>query len=412
MEFKDELKNFRKANKFTQTQLAEKLDIDFSTVNRLENGHFKPSYDVLSKFETLKGQIGENEIALPKLPDANLTNDIYDDISNLIERSSRIAYQSVNFVLMQRNWLIGKRINDEELKDSRRENYGLEIIKNLSKKLTEKYGKGFGRMSLYNFLSFYKTYPNIFQTASGQSFLSWSHYLILLQVNDGAARLWYEKEASKQSWSVRTLQRNVSTQYYYRILKSQKKDLAEKEMLIKANDDSDDKRLEFIKNPAVLEFLNIPENNDYLEKDLERCLIQNLKNFMMELGKGYAFVSSQKRIHTEKEDYFIDLVFYNFILKCFVLIDLKTGKLTHQDVGQMDMYVQMYDDIEKQEDDNPTIGILLCSDTDEDVARYSSLRANDQLYAAKYKTYLPSEEELKKEIERQKTFFYLQKERK
>ena len=408
MDFKEELKRFRKENKLTQTELAKKLDIDFTTVNRLENGHFNPSYEVLNKFELLKKQVGEDNITLTILPNTKQTDDIYNDISNLIENSKTIAYKSVNVILIQRNWLIGKRIHDEELKDNRKENYGLEIIKNLSKKLIEKYGKGFGRMSLYNFLSFYKSYPNIFQTVSGQSFLSWSHYLILLQVDDSDARTWYEKEAVDQSWSVRTLQRNVSTQYYYRLLKSQKKDLVEKEMLKKVNENSNDKNLEFIKNPAILEFLNIPENNDYLEKDLENCLIQNFKKFLMELGKGYAFVASQKRIHTEKEDYFIDLVFYNYILKCFVLIDLKTGKLSHQDVGQMDMYVQMYDEIEKQEDDNPTIGILLCSDTDEDVARYSSLHVNNQLYAAKYKTYLPSEEELRKEIERQKTFFYLQ----
>lgn len=177
-------------------------------------------------------------------------------------------------------------------------------------------------------------------------------------------------------------------------------------MLKKAN--NVDSKLKFIKNPAILEFLDLPENNDHLEKGLENCLIQNIKKFLMELGKGYAFVTSQKRIHTEKEDYFIDLVFYNYILKCFVLIDLKMGKLSHQDVGQMDMYVKMYDEMEKQEDDKPTIGILLCSDTDEDVARYSNLHTSNQLYAAKYKTYLPSEDELKKEIKRQKVFFYLQ----
>lgn len=412
MEFKDELRKYRKENKLTQIELAQKLNVDFTTINRLENGHFNPSYDVLNRFETLKKQLNENSIIFPKISNLNQTDDIYSDISNLIEKSNHIAYQTVNFILIQRNWLIGKRINDEELKDSRKENYGLEIIKSLSKKLTEKYGKGFGRVSLYNFLSFYKTYPNIFQTLSGQSCLSWSHYLILLQIDDTKARTWYEKEAQEQSWSVRTLQRNVSTQYYYRLLKPQKKDLVEKEMLKTTNDNFDEKKLEFIKNPAILEFLNIPENNDYLEKDLERCLIQNLKKFLMELGKGYAFVASQKRIHTEKEDYFIDLVFYNYILKCFVLIDLKTGKLNHQDVGQMDMYVQMYDDLEKQENDNPTIGILLCSDTDEDVTRYSTLHINNQLYAAKYKTYLPSEEELKREIERQKTFFYLQNKKK
>ena len=178
-------------------------------------------------------------------------------------------------------------------------------------------------------------------------------------------------------------------------------------MLDKRKDFNEDKELDFIKNPSILEFLNIPECN-YVEKDLENCLIQNMKKFLMELGKGYAFVTSQKRIHTEKEDYFIDLVFYNYILKCFILIDLKMGKLTHQDVGQMDMYVQMYDEIEKQEDDNPTIGILLCSDTDDCVARYSRLHSNNQLFAEKYKTYLPTEQELKAEIERQRIFFQLQ----
>ena len=336
------------------------------------------------------------------------SEDIFLDISTLIEKAKYIAYQSIGLFLLERNWMIGKRIYEEELKETRRENYGLEIIKSLSIKLTEKYGKGFGRMSLYNFLTFYKAYPNIFQTVSEKSFLSWSHYLILLQIEDKPAREWYEKEALSESWSVRTLQRNVSTQYFNRILKSQKRDLVRNEMLAKAKDSQDDLRLEFIKNPAILEFLDLPENNDYLEKDLEKCLIQNMKKFLMELGKGYAFVASQKRIHTEKEDYFIDLVFYNYILKCFVLIDLKTGKLSHQDVGQMDMYVQMFDEMERGQNDNPTIGILLCSDTDEDIARYSNLHTSDQLYAAKYKTCLPSEEELKKEIERQKAFFYLQ----
>ena len=408
MEFKDELKQYRKKNSLTQTQLAKMLGIDFTTVNRLENGHFNPSYEVLNKFHALQRQNGIQLESEPLSLSVSETNDIFQDVSSLIDKAKNIAYQSVNILLIQRNWMIGKRISEEELKETRKENYGLEIIKELSKKLTEKYGNGFGKTSLYNFLCFYKAYPNIFQTPFGQSFLSWSHYLVLLQVQDADARAWYEKEAYDQAWSVRTLQRNVSTQYYHRLLKSQKKDFVEKEMLEKAKDTNEDSKLEFIKNPAILEFLNIPECNDYLEKGLEKCLIQNIKKFLMELGKGYAFVTSQKRIHTEKDDYFIDLVFYNYILKCFVLIDLKIGKLSHQDVGQMDMYVKMYDEMEKQEDDKPTIGILLCSDTDEDVARYSNLHTNNQLYATKYKTYLPSENELKKEIERQKAFFYLQ----
>ena len=406
MEFKDELKTFRKSSGLTQTQLANKLGVSFSTINRLENGHYNPNYELLNKFDLLKGEAeGTNLIAIQEVK-----NDIFTDISALIEKAKHSAYQSVNVFLIQRNWLIGKRIHEEELKDTRKENYGLEIIKLLSKKLTLKYGKGFGKMSLYNFLSFYKNYPDIFQTVSRQSFLSWSHYLVLLQVDDQVARKWYEREALSQSWSVRALQRNVSTQCYYRILKSQKKELVKREMLNNRNDSTEDKELDFIKNPAILEFLNLPECS-YVEKDLENCLIQNMKKFLMELGKGYAFVTSQKRIHTEKEDYYIDLVFYNFILKCFVLIDLKMGKLTHQDVGQMDMYVQMYDEKEKQEDDNPTIGILLCSDTDDCVAKYSRLHSNNQLFAAKYKTYLPTEQELKAEIERQRIFFRLQYEK-
>ena len=406
MEFKDELKDFRKSKGLTQKELADKLGVSFSTINRLENGRFNPNYELLSKFDLLKGNL--EKTSLTSIQEES--DDILTDISSLIEKAKHVAYQSVNILLIQRNWMIGKRIHDEELKNTRKENYGLEIIKTLSKKLTAKYGKGFSYRSLYSFLDFFKCYPNILQTASAQSFLSWSHYLVLMQVDDQEARAWYEKEALSQSWSVRTLQRNVSTQYYYRILKSQKKDLVEQEMLDKRNDSNEDINLDFIKNPAILEFLNLPECN-YVEKDLENCLIQNRKKFLMELGKGYAFVASQKRIHTEKEDYFIDLVFYNYILKCFILIDLKMGKLTHQDVGQMDMYVQMYDEMEKQENDNPTIGILLCLDTDDCVARYSSLHSNNQLFAAKYKTYLPTEQELKAEIERQRIFFQLQYEK-
>ena len=167
-------------------------------------------------------------------------------------------------------------------------------------------------------------------------------------------------------------------------------------------------RLEFIKNPVIAEFLGMQEDTSYYESELEQCIINNLQKFLMELGKGYAFVARQQRIHTEKEDYYIDLVFYNYILKCFVLIDLKANRITHQDVGQMDMYIRMYDDLKKASDDNPTLGIVLCSDTDEDIARYSVLHGNEQLFASKYKLYLPTEEELRAEIETQKEFYYLQ----
>jgi predicted nuclease of restriction endonuclease-like (RecB) superfamily len=231
----------------------------------------------------------------------------------------------------------------------------------------------------------------------------------LLQVDEKEARDWYEKEATSQAWSVRTLQRNVSTQYYYRLLKSSNKKPVETEMkTLTATLQTD--RLEYIKNPFVLEFLGLPEDNSILEKELESSIISHLEKFIMELGKGYAFVARQQRIHTEKEDYFIDLVFYNYILKCFVLVDLKMGKITHQDVGQMDMYIRMYDEMKRNEGDNPTIGIVLCSDTDEDIARYSVMHGNEQLFASKYKLYLPTENQLKAEIERQKSIFYLQQE--
>ena len=257
---------------------------------------------------------------------------------------------------------------------------------------------------------FYKAYPEIFASVSKKSFpsLSWTHYRVLLQVEDAKVRDWYMQEAAAQTWSVRTLQRNISSQYYYRLLQSQHKDLVEKEMLeITAPSQVPDK-LEFVKNPVVAEFLGLESRSEFSETTLEGAIITNLQKFLMELGKGFAFVARQQHIHTEKQDYYIDLVFYNYILKCFCLIDLKTTKVTHQDVGQMDMYVRMYDELKRGEGDNPTIGIILCSETDEDIARYSVLHGNEQLFASKYKLYLPTEEELRAEIEAQKAIFFLQ----
>lgn len=237
--------------------------------------------------------------------------------------------------------------------------------------------------------------------------LTWTHYRILLQVHDETARKWYEKEAYEQTWSVRTLQRNIDTQYYYRLLKSQDKKAVEHEMREKTSAYQNDK-LEFIKNPVMVEFLGLTPDSSFTETKLETSIITNLQKFLMEMGKGYAFVARQQHIHTEKQDYYIDLVFYNYILKCFVLIDLKTERITHQDVGQMDMYIRMYDELKKSSDDNPTLGIVLCSETDEDIAKYSILHGNEQLFAGKYKLYLPTEEELREEIETQKAIFYLQ----
>ena len=337
------------------------------------------------------------------------TDDILKDMCGIIESSQKAAYQAVNITLVQRNWMIGYRIAEEEFGGEKRSEYGLQIIKKLSKELTNLYGKGYDRGTLYRCLRFYKMFPEIVASLRQQSrtILSWTHYRILLQVEDEKARNWYEKEAAEQTWSVRTLQRNISSQYYYRMLQTQKQDLVEKEMKELTAEYQNDK-LEFIKNPVVAEFLGLASNTDFTESDLEKSILTNLQKFLMELGKGYAFVARQQHIHTEKQDYFIDLVFYNYILKCFVLIDLKTQKITHQDIGQMDMYIRMYDELKRSEGDNPTIGIVLCSDTDKDVARYSVLHGNEQLFASKYKLYLPTEEELRAEIETQKAIFFLQ----
>ena len=233
----------------------------------------------------------------------------------------------------------------------------------------------------------------------------------MLQVKDEEARAWYEKEALRETWSVKTLQRNISSQYYHRILQSQIKEPVIEEMHQLTEELQNDK-LEFIKNPMIVEFLGLSEDASFTETALESSIITNLQKFLMELGKGYAFVARQQHIHTEKEDYYIDLVFYNYILKCFVLIDFTTNKITHQDVGQMDMYIRMYDDLKRGEGDNPTLGIVLCADTDEDIAKYSILHGNEQLFASKYKLFLPTEEELRAEIETQKEMFKLQQEEK
>lgn len=338
------------------------------------------------------------------------TQNLLVDTSTIIESAKNAAYRSVNVVLVKRNWLLGKRIAEEQLGNQTREElYGKSVIENLAQQLTTEYGSGFDFSSLYKYVRFYQCFPNILDADSPKSFLlTWTHYRTLLQVDDSVARDWYANEAAKEVWSVKTLQRNISSQYYYRILQSTQPQHIVQEMheLTKPLQDKD----EFIKNPVVAEFLGLSHNTDFTESTLEKAIITNLQKFLMELGKGYAFVARQQHIRTEKEDYYIDLVFYNYILKCFVLIDLKTSKVTHQDVGQMDMYVRMYDELKKGLDDNPTIGIVLCADTDDDIARYSVLKGNEQLYASKYKLYLPTPEELRHEIEKQKEIYQLQRE--
>lgn len=332
------------------------------------------------------------------------TDNLLSDAKKIIESAKSFAYSAINYAITKRNWLLGKRIAEEDLQGEKRAAYGKQVIKSLSEQLSSLYGKGFDPSNLYKYMDFYKAFP-ILDAVSLKS-LSWSHFRILLQVESKDARDWYEKEAASQTWSTRTLQRNISSQYYERTLLSQHKELVKDEMqkLTKPLQD----KLEFIKNPIVAEFLGLSQNTDFTESKLESAIITNIQKFLMELGKGYAFVARQQHIHTEKEDYFIDLVFYNYILKCFVLIDLKTAKVTHQDVGQMDMYVRMYDELKRTEGDNPTLGILLCADTDDDIAKYSVLHGNEQLFATKYKLYLPDEKKLKAEIEAQKEIFRLQ----
>ena len=368
---------------------------------------------------------------------------LYQDACTIIEQAQSAAYRAVNETLIKRNWLLGMRIQHEVLKDKRAE-YGEQVVKNLAKKLTEKYGEGFKLANLYHFIAFYNYHSNIFYAVSRKSekdifyavsrksnnivnatssqspmalilqsltakcpiLLSWTHYRIILQESSKEARDWYEQEAAREMWSTRTLQRNVSSQYYHRLLRSQNKEAVHSEMQQLTAPLQD--KLEYLKNPVVAEFLGFKNNTDYTESDLEQSIIDHLIPFLMELGKGFTLADRQKRIHTEKEDYYIDLVFYNYNLRCFVLVDLKTTKLRHQDVGQMDMYVKMYDELMIPQGHNPTIGLLLCADTDEDVAHYSVLNGSDQLYAAKYLTYMPTKEELRREIEQQKEFFRLQ----
>lgn len=332
------------------------------------------------------------------------SNDILTDTCHIINAARNLVVHSVNVALVQRNWLLGKRISIEVLGGEERAEYGAKVIHNLSKELTRIYGKGFNKNNLYSFVQFYKIFP----TMSGKSkILSWSHYMLLLTVNNNDARQWYEHEALIETWSVRTLQRNIASQYYFRLLQSQNKEAVRNEMQQLTAPLQHD-RLEFIKNPVITEFLGLAPNSDFTETTLERSIISHMQRFIMELGKGYAFVARQQHIQTDMGDYYIDLVFYNIILKCFLLIDLKTTQISHQDVGQMDMYVRMYDELKLTEGDNPTIGLILCSQTSQDMARYSILKENRQIFQAKYLTYLPSEEELRREIEREKEIFLLQ----
>ena len=364
-------------------------------------------------------------------------NMLVNDLRSIVSKARSKAFAAVNYSLVERNWRIGQRIVEEEQNGASRAEYGKHVIEVASAALTKEFGKGFSETNIMNFKKFYLKFKELtipqtlseefkkqkHQTLSDESsllpqkgqtqpaqfelrLLPWSHYERLIRVEDKKAREWYAKEAFNEGWSYRTLNRNINTLYYERLLMSTKKQPVVDEMQDKTKAYQQDK-LEYIKSPVVLEFLGLPEDTSLAESKLETAIINNLEKFLMEMGKGYALVARQQHIRTEENDYYIDLVFYNYLIKSFILVDLKVNRITYQDVGQMDMYLQMYDKMKKGPDDNPTIGIILCTETDSDVARYSTLAKNDQMFAAKYKLYLPDKEDLRREIERQKELYLM-----
>ncbi|MBR5709378.1 MAG: DUF1016 family protein [Thermoguttaceae bacterium] len=338
-------------------------------------------------------------------------DDFLSEICSIIRQGRENSGIAVNRIMIDSYWLLGKRIVNEEQNGENRAQYGKQILKIASDELTKRFGKGFGIRNISYFRQFYLLFPDLEILHTRVQNLSWSHIRTVLRVDDENIRNWYLAEASREGWGVRLLNRNIATQYYQRLLLShsqQAKNIVHQEMISKAPVDVSTQKLEFFKNPLVAEFLGISQDFAYSETALETAIINHLGKFLMELGKGFAFVARQQRINTDMGDYYIDLVFYNYILKCFVLVDLKTDAISHQDVGQMDMYIRMYDELKKRPEDNPTIGLILCSETSRDIARYSILNGNQQLFASKYLPYLPTIEELQKEIENQKEIFQLQ----
>jgi len=320
----------------------------------------------------------------------------YNDIRDILQKARTQAYTAVNTAMVQAYWNIGKRIVEEEQRGKERAEYGQGLIKNLSIALNEEFGKGFSVANLKNFRQFYLTFQDDQKGYTLCSQLSWSHIRLIMRLETYDAREYYLREVKASNWSVRQLQRNINSHYYERVLSSS--EINDEHGAVTGNDKQTIR--DFVKDPYVLEFLELPEEETLKESSLEQSIIDNLQEFLLEFGKGFSFVARQFRISTETSHFYIDLVFYNYLLKCFVLIDLKTSKLTHQDIGQMDMYVRMFDDLKRGEDDNPTIGIILCNDKEETLVRYSVLKESEQLFASKYRLVLPTEEELAAELER------------
>lgn len=356
------------------------------------------------------------------------------DIKAIVYTAKQKAYQAADTYQVVSNWLVGRRIVEQEQHGQERAQYGKHIVELASETLTAEFGKGYSIVNIKSFRKFYLTFSDLLigQTPSAQSEnglpikgqtvsaelelskmlpsnLSWSHYERLMRIKNEDERDWYMREAAQENWGVRTLNRNIGSQYYHRLLQtpeSKRGEVIDEMQRLTADYQKD--RHKFLRNPVVAEFLGFAQDAAYSETNLESAIIDHLQKFILELGKGFAFVARQQRIKTDMGEYYIDLVFYNYILKCFLLIDLKSSQISYEDVGQMDMYIRMYDELKCSEGDNPTIGLLLCSETSKDLARYSILKDSKQLYAAKYLTYLPTREELAAEIERQKEIFALQ----
>ena len=315
----------------------------------------------------------------------------YHSIRNSIVSAQHRLSAAVNSTMVITYWEIGEQIYKACGENDRAE-YGKKLLQYLSEQLTAEFGKGFSVQGLRNMRQFYCTFP-IRSTLWSE--LSWSHYRLLMRVQDEQARTFYAEECAKSAWSVRQLERQINTMYYQRILASQDKSLVAKEIQTTEPKPEYEK---IIKDPYVMEFLQIQPDTHVYEGELEQALIDHLQHFLLELGRGFSFVARQKRFTLDGQDFFIDLVFYNYILKCFVLIDLKMGKLTHQDLGQMQMYVNYYTREMMNDGDTPPIGIVLCADKGDSIVKYTLPEDNRQIFASKYFTYLPSEEELKREL--------------
>jgi predicted nuclease of restriction endonuclease-like (RecB) superfamily len=320
-------------------------------------------------------------------------------LRDLIAQARQQVLRHVDVVQVQTYWQIGRHIVEFEQGGQSRAAYGKRLLPQLGQALSREFGKGFDATNLRHMRGFFLAFP---KRDALRRELSWTHYRLLLRVDAAEARNWYVLEAATQNWSTRVLERHIGTLYYERLLSSQDKNalIAQVHASVQSDPVLGGSPRDFVRDPVMLEFLGLPDTGRLLELDLERALMDKLQQFLLELGKGFAFVGRQQRISTETQDFYIDLVFYNYVLKCFVLIDLKSGHLTHQDIGQMDMYVRLYDDLRRGNDDNPTVGILLCGSKDHSVVRYSVLHESEQLFASKYRLVLPSEDELREELDR------------